>query len=67
MQQQAVIGLIGLVAQDEAVLAELVGNREHGVAHALVVPACIVAGGAIVVLLLTIGTPAASPVGVGRH
>ena len=41
----------------------------HGVSHALVVPAGIVAAGAVVVGLLTIGTPAATPGGGprGRH
>jgi MFS family permease len=39
----------------------------HGVSHALVIPACIGVGGAVVVLLLTIGTPAAKPVSGGRH
>jgi EmrB/QacA subfamily drug resistance transporter len=39
----------------------------HGVSHALVIPACIGVGGAIVVALLTAGTPAAKPVSGGRH
>ncbi len=39
----------------------------YGVSHALVIPACIGAGGAIVVLLLTAGTPAAQRAAGGHH
>ena len=34
---QAVVGLAGAVAQDEAVLGQVVGDRQHARAHALVV------------------------------
>ena len=34
---EAVVGLVDLVAEHEAVLRQLVGDREHGRAHALVV------------------------------
>ena len=34
---EAVIGLLGAVAQDEAAFGELVGDRDHGAADALVV------------------------------
>lgn len=49
------------------VLAAIHDAIAHGVSHALVIPACIGVGGAVVVALLTAGTPAAKPVSRGRH
>ena len=38
LARQAVVGLVGAVAQHEAVLGQVVGDREHGGVQALVVP-----------------------------